>query len=247
VWGALALAALLVLAVGGWKVYDRYGPWGEPRLRVMLLGDSITAAWAPRRALWELIRDAGFRDVDFVGKLKEGNRSFDGDHNGYGWYVVRDVLKPAGTAPKSGAFFGDARDLAMWFDGLRFDVVLMHFGTNDLSNDAPPDEILRAYDAILEALRQRNPRVTLLVAQVIPLAPRGGCGHCAAAVARLNAAIPGWAASRSRTASPVVVVDQFSGFDARRDSGDGIHPNDAGGARIAARWFGALQPILQAP
>ena len=60
----------------------------------------------------------------------------------------------------------------------------------------------------------------------------------------LNAAIPAWAASESTAQSPVIVVDQWTGFDTDADTYDGVHPNASGDAKIAQNWLEALIPLL---
>jgi lysophospholipase L1-like esterase len=53
--------------------------------------------------------------------------------------------------------------------------------------------------------------------------------------------IPGWAAGLTTAQSPIVVVDQWTGFDAVADTGDGVHPNDAGFRKMADRWYPAAR------
>jgi hypothetical protein len=60
----------------------------------------------------------------------------------------------------------------------------------------------------------------------------------------LNAQIPAWAQSISTAQSPVSVVDQWTGFDDATDTVDGVHPNDSGNAKMAARWFTPLAALL---
>jgi hypothetical protein len=43
--------------------------------------------------------------------------------------------------------------------------------------------------------------------------------------------------------SPVVIVDQHTGFDAERDTFDGVHPNAEGEAKMAAAWFAACRAL----
>jgi len=71
------------------------------------------------------------------------------------------------------------------------------------------------------------------------------CNNCASDVPALNARIVSWAAGISTAASPVRVVDQFTGYDAGQDNGDGVHPNAGGAAKIAARWYSALEAFLR--
>ncbi|GAB3175491.1 hypothetical protein GCM10027059_49130 [Myceligenerans halotolerans] len=202
--------------------------------RIMPLGDSITGSpgcW--RGSLWQHVTDAG-HDVDFVGSQYAGcaPAGADLDHEGHGGALVTDV-----------AANGQAR---AWLEQNTPDVVLMHFGTNDAWSNVPPDRILDAYTSIVTDLRELNPDATVLVAQIIPLEPDAslGCTDCPQRAVNLNAEIPGWAAGLSTDRSPIVVVDQWSGFDAATDTDDGVHPNESGNAKIAARWFEALDDVL---
>ena len=138
----------------------------------------------------------------------------------------------------------DARDLATWFDNKPADIVLMHFGTNDVWNNIAPATILNAYTTILGRLRGANPNVRVLVAQIVPLDP-SGCSNCPARVTTLNSMIPAWAANASTAASPVTVVDQNTGFNVATDNGsDRVHPNTSGATKVAAKWFTALTPLF---
>ena len=102
------------------------------------------------------------------------------------------------------------------------------------------------------ALRQANPNVVVLVAELIPMNPVNTatcstclCTACAGRLTALNAVIGGaggWAATHTTAASPVIVVDQFTGYDATvgADSQDGVHPNASGSTKIATKWAAAL-------
>ena len=52
-------------------------------------------------------------------------------------------------------------------------------------------------------------------------------------------------AQKNTPASPVIVVDQYSGYSSFDDNYDQIHPNDAGEAIMATRRFDALLPRIQ--
>lgn len=76
------------------------------------------------------------------------------------------------------------------------------------------------------------------MSQIIPL----GTGSTSA-IQALNAAIPAWATSQNTTASPIWVVDQYTGFTTA-DLADGVHPNDKGNAKMAAKYIEILKQIL---
>jgi Cellulose binding domain/GDSL-like Lipase/Acylhydrolase family len=115
----------------------------------------------------------------------------------------------------------------------------MHLGTNDVWSNLATNTILAAYTTLIGQMRANNPNMKILVAQIIPMNP-SGCTYCAQGVINLDAAIPAWAASITTTQSPVVVVDQWTGFNDATDTVDGVHPNDSGNQKIAARWFAPL-------
>ncbi|WP_051815766.1 cellulose binding domain-containing protein [Glycomyces tenuis] len=208
----------------------------EP-VSIMPLGDSITGnpgCW--RGNLWALLDGAGY-DVDFVGSQSQScaPTGSDPDHEGHGGYLVTQSVAN-----------GDTR---AWLEANTPDVLLMHFGTNDVWSAIPPAQILDAYTAIVEDLRELNPDAIVLVAQIIPLHPDEsfGCTECPQRAIDLNAEIPGWAAELTTERSPIVVVDQHTGFDPATDTYDGVHPDEDGYVKIAANWFAALDGILPQP
>jgi lysophospholipase L1-like esterase len=223
--------------------------------RIMPLGDSTTASVCYRAQLWQMLTQSGRTQFQFIGSRNGdpgcGVSGYDRDNEGHGGYIITDILKAAGTGVRPGGadssdpFVADARDLATWFDGRPADIVLMHFGTNDVWNNFTPTNILNAYTAILTKLRAVNPNVRVLVAQIIPLQP-SGCNDCPTRAQNLNAQIPTWAAANSTAASPIAVVDQYTGFNPAtgQDTSDGVHPNAAGSVKIAAKWFNALTPVF---
>ncbi|GAB3655920.1 SGNH/GDSL hydrolase family protein [Glycomyces tarimensis] len=237
---ALAVVVAAVLGLSTWRPdggrtqtpadaaeVEQDGP-----VRVMPLGDSITGSpgcW--RGKLWDLLTDAG-HEIAYVGsQARECPPSEAAPfHEGHGGVRVTEAV--AG---------GDAR---RWLEMNTPDVLLMHFGTNDLWRSVPQDRVLEAYTAVVEDLRELNPEAVVLVAQIIPLHPMSGCGDCPERAIDLNAAIPRWAAALSTEASPITVVDQHTGFDPVGDTTDGVHPNEQGSVKIAENWFDALDPIL---
>jgi lysophospholipase L1-like esterase len=224
-------------------------------LQILAVGDSITRATCWRAALWEQLQASDPSRFDFVGTLSSDNgcgpAGYDQDNQGYSSSLVTEIV--AGTT--------DARqcdpapcptldDLRQGFSATQPDVALMHFGTNDVWNGRPIESIVSAYSMVLDALRATNPAVTVLVAQIIPMnvtdATCGGCTcpSCPTDIPALNARIASWAADSATPTSNVIVVDQFSGYDANLDNRDGVHPNDAGSQKMAERWYAALAPLF---
>ncbi|MDN0196551.1 GDSL-type esterase/lipase family protein [Streptomyces sp. S.PNR 29] len=203
-------------------------------VRIMPLGDSITGSpgcW--RAVLWNRLRSAGYTDIDFVGTLPPQGcgQAHDGDNEGHGGELVTNVA--------------DQNLLPARLAATLPDIVVMHFGTNDVWSNIAPDRILAAYTKLVQQMRASNPDMKILVAQLIPMNP-GNCTACAQRVVDFNARIPDWARATNTSRSPVTVVDQWTGFSTAADTYDGVHPNASGDSKIAARWYPALTALLDA-
>ncbi|SDG60721.1 mannan endo-1,4-beta-mannosidase [Lentzea fradiae] len=200
--------------------------------RIMALGDSITGSPGCWRALlWRHLQETG-HDVDFVGSLPAPGCGFtyDGDNEGHGGILATNIVR-------------DNR-LPGWLASARPDVVLMHLGTNDVWSNVPASTIINAYTTMLGQMRASNPSIKLLVAQIIPMTP-ANCSACAQRVVDLNNLIPGWARANSTAASPITVVDQWTGFNTAADTTDGVHPNSTTGIqKIENRWYPAVVAAL---
>jgi lysophospholipase L1-like esterase len=229
--GTLAGMLAMVLVTAG-AVFLMAAPASAAPVRVMPLGDSITGSPGCWRALlWNRLRDNGHTNVDFVGTLPAQGCSvpYDGDNEGHGGALVTTVA--------------DQNQLVGWLAASSPDVVLMHFGTNDVWSDRPTATILAAYTKLVGQMRASNPAMRILVAKIIPMAP-ATCAACGQRTVNLNDAIPAWAAAISTQQSPVVVVDQWTGFSTGADTYDGVHPNASGDRKISDRWYPALAEAL---
>ncbi|MCC5577435.1 cellulose binding domain-containing protein [Microtetraspora sp. AC03309] len=223
-----ALLTALVLLIG----FLIAGPAEAATVRIMPLGDSITGSpgcW--RSILWNRLQNSGYTSIDFVGTLGPQGCSlpYDGDNEGHGGALVTNVA--------------DQNQLPGWLSATQPDIVLMHFGTNDVWNNRPTDTILAAYSKLVDQMRASNPNMKILVAKIIPMNP-STCSECGARAVALNNAIPGWAAGKTTTQSPIVVVDQWTGFSTSADTYDGVHPNSSGDQKMSDRWYPALAALL---
>ncbi|MBC6608918.1 cellulose-binding protein [Hymenobacter sp. BT188] len=234
-----AFLLLLGLLLAFWIMASSY--LNQDRVSIMPLGDSITHGnrhyASYRRPLWQKLQQAHY-PVNFVGGrlLNKGglgpHLDFDLHHQGqWGW-----------TTPM---LLAESRQ---WAQDQRPDIVLLHAGTNDCFGDKPVTEIRDNLGAIIDSLRAGNPRVKVLLAQLIPAAPPNE--RINPRIRALNALLPALAAKKTRAQSPVVIVDQHTGFSQiqNQDLHDGLHPNARGEEKLAARWFQALQaPELLGP
>lgn len=215
---------------------------------VFLLGDSITQGGQSyasyRYELWFGLTDAGYL-VEFVGSrdfINGGNppnldwyplyeTTFDRDHEGYwGWRTdeIAGIITSIATQNPP-------------------EIALIHLGTNDVGQLGAPgvanaDTNLRL---IIDRMRAVVPTVTILLAQVIPIGPGSGYFPNADQIDPLNAAIAAIVSDKTTAQSPIVLIDQNTGYDlGTMMQPDGLHPNLLGEAQMAGVWRTALEPLL---
>ena len=198
----------------------------------MPLGDSITQSSkglnSYRYYLWHLLINKGYH-VDFVGSrhgVGDGpppDSDFDMDHEGHAGWTADEILA----------------QVRAWATAASPDFVLLHIGTNDLSHGQTVDSTVNDISGIIDELRSANPHIHILLAQLI--AKTG-----VPSIAVLNGRLPALAADKQQVDSPIVLVDQYTGFDPSTMTYDGTHPNADGESRMAHRWFEKLAPMLDA-
>jgi lysophospholipase L1-like esterase len=230
----IVLSALIALATAAVVSLVAQPVPAQPSdpVRIMPLGDSITGSPGCWRALlWNRLQSTGFTNIDFVGTLPPQGCgvAHDGDNEGHGGFLAVNIA--------------NQNQLVGWLANTNPDVVMMHLGTNDVWNARSTTEILAAFTTLVNQMRANNPAMRVLVAQIIPMNP-SNCAPCAQRVVALNNALPGWAAGIRTTQSPVVVVDQWTGFNTATDTFDGVHPNNAGNQKMSDRWYPSLTSVL---
>ena len=225
---ACFLLAMAALAIGA--------PANATPTRIMPLGDSITESSGGHASyrywLWNDLLSAGY-DPDFVGSrygVHAGEPAFpdfDQDHEGHwGWRADQFRAQIAG-----------------WVTTCQPQVILIHLGHNDLWQGQGVANAIADLDAIIDTIRSVRPTAVFLLAQVIPAVDGIGLFQ----IPLLNDEIAALAARKHTEASPVLVVDQFTGFDPDVDTWDGVHPDESGEIKMADRWFEVLQQVLPDP
>lgn len=229
-FAGLVMLALILLGGGGQTARaEQLAP-----LKIMPLGDSITCSLeglaSYRYYLWHRLLNAGY-SIDFVGSLKGVYNNnpplypdFDWDHEGHSGYRAQDVLPVVKT----------------WAQAAQPDVVLIHLGTVDMFNGDSISATINALGGIIDKLREVNPNVKILLAQIIPARDDAVRSRIQA----LNAAIPGLVKDKNSAASPVRVVNQYTGFDPGSDTKDGVHPNDSGEQKMAWNWYAVFRILM---
>ncbi len=118
---------------------------------------------------------------------------------------------------------------------------MIHIGHNDLHEGQGVKSTVDNISSIIDRLRTVNPKMRILLAQLIASSnPRHKD------IPLLNAQLPALVAAKNSVESPVILVDQYTGFDPTTMTTDGVHPNGIGESRMADRWFEKLAPMLNA-
>ncbi|MGH8222300.1 MAG: SGNH/GDSL hydrolase family protein [Woeseiaceae bacterium] len=223
--------------VNGQKLFSAAVQWArtDPLVavtRILPLGDSITRGktshWSYRRNMEAALAGANC-SFDLVGSQYgpasgPGSALLDRDHEGHSGFRTDEIL--AG--------------LSKWLPANEPDWALIHIGTNDVLQSTSIAAARINISSMIDKLRDANPNVGILLAQVIPNRPENE-----AAVVALNDAIAALAAEKDMpSVSPVIVVDHYSGYSTFTHNYDQIHPNDLGEAMMAERWFQALLPRI---
>jgi lysophospholipase L1-like esterase len=204
----------------------------------MPFGDSITGTTCYPQLLSQKLRSNGHTNFQFVG-TNTNNQACNGAPTvlteGHGGYLVTYLLTD--SPPASGK--GTLTELHTWA-AEKPDIVLMHYGTNDVWNNIAPASILSAYEFVIGQFRAQNPNVIFVVSKLIPMSP-SGCSACPTRIVNLDALITdAWATTNATAASPIYIVDQWTGFDSTTDTGDGVHPNLTGAQKMADQAYAAV-------
>ncbi len=247
----MLLRRTLVLAV---LVAFLCGPFASRAATTILLtGDSITNGGRNyvgyRYDLWFDLLNAGY-DIDFVGNnhtlsptesrgtpypdlYPDYDTTFDRDHDGY-WGI------------KSSEYLSQKSPAAA---ALAPDIAIINLGTNDIPGGGQGATNYQAsmnnISAIIDQLRAVNSDVKIVLTQLTPPSTASpSFGAYGGKFPIFNQNIAALAASKSTAQSPIVVANQYQGFDPVAMTDDGIHPNKYGQQLMAARYTIALQTFL---
>jgi len=214
---------------------------------IMPMGDSVTARGntpesSYRYWLWQDLQNAGFTSVAFVGNqngVSDGtpaNTDFDQHYEGGG---PADGTSDAWTTQDGINHIADA-------NSRNPDIVLLDLGSNDYDGIQSPQatlaEVRTNLDTIIQGLAAQNPSIIILLA--IPThweAPDAPTKHF---MSGLAGAVSRAAADEKRAGVRVITVNLAAGFNPRKDTVDGTHPNIQGEQKIANRYFQALRKVL---
>ncbi|MHA6246899.1 GDSL-type esterase/lipase family protein [Pontibacter sp. CAU 1760] len=233
------------------------------QVKLMVLGNSITQGNATypgyRYELWKMMVDDNL-DVELVG-------SHDVNHDEAVPAVKGSTYKGRTYTNRNEGHWGWSTDevlngkdgkgkLAEWLQTYTPDMVLMHLGTNDMfrqcsagasdPNKACFQETINELKLVVQQIRAKNPNATIFIAKLIPAYIQKVGPEAVFNINELNKRIPALVTELNKPESPVILVDQNSGFDATTgvDTHDGVHPNTSGELKMAQKWFDAMQPLV---
>lgn len=213
---ALAVAVILTGHTPDMTHHTAVAQVTAPVIRVMPLGDSITAGFGSttgagyRLPLWNSVAAQSRYSVDYVGSQNAGTVP-DADHEGHRGYFISQI-----------------RDgIDAWLTTAQPTYVLLHIGINDLAWGADPQTAADQLVGLIDQIYTRQPGVIIILMGLIPTS--AGLQTQAAAYN-----------DRART----IVRAHFYYVDApaltTAEMVDELHPNDAGYQRIGDTLYTAL-------
>ena len=195
----------------------------EDLLRIMPLGNSITLGYdgtssdlGGYRSKLEtglLSEDYVF---DFVGSLNHGPSGFDNDHEGHGGWHADEI----------------AFSIYQWLIDNPAEVVLLHIGTNDISNGQNAEDIAEEIDLILDRIDRYDPDIIVILARII------NQNEPIDEIIELNSAIQALADAREN--DNIIVVDMEKALFYPDDMSNKVHPNESGYSKMAVVWLEAI-------
>ncbi|MEU7553224.1 GDSL-type esterase/lipase family protein [Streptomyces sp. NPDC044571] len=202
----------------------------------MPLGDSITYGQGSskeggyRLPLQAIAAQQSRYSLDFVGSLSHGPMP-DAEHEGHAGYTIERIR------------LGVNR----WLEGADPDVVLLHIGINDLNQGADPGQAANRATALVNQIFAARPGVTVIMQGLIPSTPGWNYQDLSRPVAQYNQRMKQLEAAEQGAGKHFTFVDAPAlTAPNRTDSthpaqmADGLHPNDAGYARLAQPFAASL-------
>jgi lysophospholipase L1-like esterase len=220
---------------------------GEAQVKIMPFGDSVTSRGsAPESSyrywLWKDLTDAGITNFTFIGSqngVSDGapaNSWPDENYEGGDGLTSSDAV---GIAPSASTLDGGS------------DIVLLDFGSNDIAPAGIPlDQTISNLDQVIQTFAAQNSGVIVLIAKPTPFAPDPSSSPQDQRLQRreqsqLASMIGKLAKTEKKAGINVIAVDLFGGFNVKKNTDDGSHPNVIGEQKIAKKYFTVLKGIFK--
>lgn len=216
-------------------------------LKIMALGDSITAGWDSMK-----VATVGGYRADLYQRLVADGRAvqFVGDRGTPG--APHRLAGQGRHQGESGKRIDEITGIVAGpLDTWQPDAILLHAGTNDLQQGATPAQAGERLRALLSTVWQRAPRAHVYLASIIPsqrIAARDAArGDGRNYRIEYNDLIRALVPQLREAGRPIDYVHMGPVLSLAKPSGsyvdyvaDGIHPNNGGYSKMAVRWHSAL-------
>lgn len=118
-------------------------------------------------------------------------------------------------------------------------IILLHIGTNDLKKK--PEGMAGRLESLVDKILDEAPDALLVLASLVP-SSRSDFPN--SAVLEFNAKIPAIVKSRADMGFNIIYLDQYADFPTS-ELADRLHPSPTGYARMAKKWYGAIEKYLR--
>jgi lysophospholipase L1-like esterase len=208
--------------------------------RIMPLGDSITKGWygssyywGYRKPLYDLLTNDGY-SFDFVGVKSDGSFP-DPDHEGRNGWRADEILDGRTSVPAEGK-------LADWLIEDQPDVILLHIGTNDVTADNQDANEVNSILDVIDGYEVASGRHVMVILALIINRRVDSPAIKRSNTTQYNVDLIAMATNRIANGDDIIIVDMESAlnYGIGVDMADELHPNDAGYAKMANVWYGAL-------
>ncbi len=210
--------------------------FASAQIKIMPLGDSITRGVMNlnptdndsgyRVDLDRLLDNAGV-NFDFVGRLNNpiSGATFDANHEGHNGQRADQLLAQMNTILNTNVP----------------DIVLLHIGTNDVSNGDANSSTILEISQIVDAIKNKNANTKIILASLVPRVDDPSKDDNTTA---LNALIEDLVQSKRGAGVKIWYAGMNEIFKANANfateyftAPDGVHPNDAGYGVMAQVWL----------
>lgn len=147
----------------------------------------------------------------------------DRNHEGHRGYVIDEILRDSGVGIHAGA-----------------NIVLLHAGTNDMKNNVIPSNAPDRLKKLIDAIYKWSPDTVILLCTIIPASP----DRYPATVPRIksfNEAISSVVVTEYILKGKKMIPVAMNNAITLADLADGLHPNDGGYAKMADKYYAAIE------
>jgi lysophospholipase L1-like esterase len=208
----------------------------------MPLGDSITlglGAWTGYRGPLFHLANQQSKAMTYVGSLIDGpdtvdNKPFPKSHEGHSGYTIDG----------GGGRSGIKQLIVGAMNQYKPSIITLMIGTNDV--DTNTDNIPTRLAGLLDTILTTDPKVLLVVAQIVPTTDDAENVR----VQSYNAAIPALVEERAKAGKHVALVDMYTPFVQNPNfkteyMTDRLHPRGPGYEVMASTFYAVVGPLLR--